>query len=253
MISEATSIAKDARTRGARVGIVTIGTAQCCSEPTATLATWCDASAHVDLPSVSPSAVLKLHSAASSCRAGEFLAEIAVKLVLNAVTTGGHVMKGKVLSNRMVDMQVRCRFYPDITTSCFHLDVCFFMFFIISLSDLLTTQDELLIKLQTSRTSPQTSSDALYTNTRVCKHSITHARIASLHCMLTSCPLRLPPHFARGVLQPGEQQQAFLPHCGYCSSLWERRYDGSFCSSGCAPSAARCGRSHVGDRWKRRL
>jgi hypothetical protein len=143
MISEATSIAKGARTRGARVGIVTIGTAQCCSEPAATLATWCDASAHVDLPSVSPSAVSKLHSAASSCRAGEFLAEIAVKLVLNAVTTGGHVMKGKVLSNRMVDMQVRCHFSPDITTSCFHLDVCFFLFFI-SLPDLLTTQDELL-------------------------------------------------------------------------------------------------------------
>eukprot|EP00041_Stephanoeca_diplocostata_P019843 m.432522 g.432522 ORF g.432522 m.432522 type:complete len:131 (+) comp21408_c0_seq6:521-913(+) len=31
-----------------------------------------------------------------------FLGEISVKLVLNAMTTGGHVLKGKILQNRMV-------------------------------------------------------------------------------------------------------------------------------------------------------
>eukprot|EP00041_Stephanoeca_diplocostata_P019841 m.432496 g.432496 ORF g.432496 m.432496 type:complete len:650 (+) comp21408_c0_seq3:177-2126(+) len=35
-----------------------------------------------------------------------FLGEISVKLVLNAMTTGGHVLKGKILQNRMVDLQV---------------------------------------------------------------------------------------------------------------------------------------------------
>ena len=33
--------------------------------------------------------------------------EIAVKWVLNAITTGAHVLKGKVLRNYMVDLQVR--------------------------------------------------------------------------------------------------------------------------------------------------
>jgi N-acetylmuramic acid 6-phosphate (MurNAc-6-P) etherase len=37
---------------------------------------------------------------------GDVLAEIAVKLVLNAITTGGHIIKGKIMSNRMIDMQV---------------------------------------------------------------------------------------------------------------------------------------------------
>lgn len=34
-------------------------------------------------------------------------AEVAVKWVLNALTTGAHVMKGKVYGNKMVDLQVR--------------------------------------------------------------------------------------------------------------------------------------------------
>ena len=33
--------------------------------------------------------------------------EMAIKWVLNAITTGAHVMKGKVLKNSMIDMQVR--------------------------------------------------------------------------------------------------------------------------------------------------
>ena len=36
-----------------------------------------------------------------------FLCEAAVKWVLNAVSTGAHVMIGKVLRNRMIDLQVR--------------------------------------------------------------------------------------------------------------------------------------------------
>ena len=37
----------------------------------------------------------------------ELYREIAVKWVLNAITTGAHVLKGKVLKNYMVDLQVR--------------------------------------------------------------------------------------------------------------------------------------------------
>ena len=33
--------------------------------------------------------------------------EMAVKWALNAVSTGAHIMKGKVLCNRMVDLQLR--------------------------------------------------------------------------------------------------------------------------------------------------
>ena len=33
--------------------------------------------------------------------------EICVKWTLNSISTGAHVMKGKVLGNRMVDLQVR--------------------------------------------------------------------------------------------------------------------------------------------------
>ena len=36
-----------------------------------------------------------------------WLCEVALKWVLNAITTGGHVLKGKVLKNRMIDLQVR--------------------------------------------------------------------------------------------------------------------------------------------------
>ncbi len=32
---------------------------------------------------------------------------MSVKWVLNAISTGAHVMKGKVLGNKMVDLQVR--------------------------------------------------------------------------------------------------------------------------------------------------
>lgn len=35
------------------------------------------------------------------------LFEIAVKWVLNAISTGAHVLRGKVLGNRMIDLQVR--------------------------------------------------------------------------------------------------------------------------------------------------
>ena len=35
------------------------------------------------------------------------LSEMSVKWVLNAISTGAHVMKGKVLGNKMVDLQVR--------------------------------------------------------------------------------------------------------------------------------------------------
>ncbi len=35
------------------------------------------------------------------------LYEIAVKWVLNAISTGAHVLRGKVLGNRMIDLQVR--------------------------------------------------------------------------------------------------------------------------------------------------
>lgn len=37
---------------------------------------------------------------------GDSLSELAVKLVLNAITTGGHVLKGKVMGNVMIDLQV---------------------------------------------------------------------------------------------------------------------------------------------------
>lgn len=36
-----------------------------------------------------------------------WLCEVALKWVLNAITTGAHVLKGKVLKNRMIDLQVR--------------------------------------------------------------------------------------------------------------------------------------------------
>ncbi len=36
------------------------------------------------------------------------LSELSVKWVLNAISTGAHVLKGKVLGNRMIDMQARC-------------------------------------------------------------------------------------------------------------------------------------------------
>ena len=39
---------------------------------------------------------------------GCLLAELAMKLVLNSVTTGGHVLAGKIMSNRMIDMQGEC-------------------------------------------------------------------------------------------------------------------------------------------------
>ena len=34
-------------------------------------------------------------------------AQMGIKWVLNAMTTGAHVIKGKVVSNLMVDVQVR--------------------------------------------------------------------------------------------------------------------------------------------------
>jgi N-acetylmuramic acid 6-phosphate (MurNAc-6-P) etherase len=40
-------------------------------------------------------------------RENMFVAELAAKLVLNALTTGGFVLKGKVMTNRMIDLQVR--------------------------------------------------------------------------------------------------------------------------------------------------
>ena len=43
----------------------------------------------------------------------DFLLEASVKLVLNAVSTGAHVLRGKVLGNRMADLRVRyvCWYY----------------------------------------------------------------------------------------------------------------------------------------------
>ena len=38
----------------------------------------------------------------------DLLLEVAVKWVLNAVSTGVHVLRGKVLNNKMVDLRVRC-------------------------------------------------------------------------------------------------------------------------------------------------
>ena len=38
----------------------------------------------------------------------DLLLEVAVKWVLNAVSTGAHVLRGKVLNNKMVDLRVRC-------------------------------------------------------------------------------------------------------------------------------------------------
>ena len=40
------------------------------------------------------------------------LLEAAVKWVLNAVSTGAHVLRGKVLNNKMVDLRVRCVGWP---------------------------------------------------------------------------------------------------------------------------------------------
>lgn len=37
----------------------------------------------------------------------DFLLEASVKLILNAVSTGAHVLRGKVLGNRMADLKVR--------------------------------------------------------------------------------------------------------------------------------------------------
>ena len=34
-------------------------------------------------------------------------AQLSVKLILNAMTTGAHIIKGKVLGNKMADLQVR--------------------------------------------------------------------------------------------------------------------------------------------------
>ena len=36
-----------------------------------------------------------------------FLSEAATKWTLNALSTGGHVQKGKIMKNRMVDVSVR--------------------------------------------------------------------------------------------------------------------------------------------------
>ena len=40
------------------------------------------------------------------------LLEAAVKWVLNAVSTGAHVLRGKVLNNKMVDLRVRYVGWP---------------------------------------------------------------------------------------------------------------------------------------------
>ena len=63
-----------------------------------------DVNVAITLPRLTPTAApLSLTACAPE---GEFLAELAVKLVLNAATTGGHIVKGKVMRNRMIDMQV---------------------------------------------------------------------------------------------------------------------------------------------------
>ena len=42
----------------------------------------------------------------------DLLLEATVKWVLNAVSTGAHVLRGKVLNNKMVDLRVRCVGWP---------------------------------------------------------------------------------------------------------------------------------------------
>ena len=51
-------------------------------------------------------------------------AELAMKLVLNAITTGAFVLTGKVMSNRMIDLQV-CRVLPHACVyACVRVCVC---------------------------------------------------------------------------------------------------------------------------------
>eukprot|EP00040_Diaphanoeca_grandis_P032737 m.199145 g.199145 ORF g.199145 m.199145 type:complete len:594 (+) comp32724_c0_seq1:163-1944(+) len=91
--------ASQSKKAGAKVAIVTV------NQPSAVGVAW-DASVNIVLPSTS---LRNLHSHQQDDPAngeGCFLADIAVKLVLNAITTGGHIIKGKILSNRMVDLQV---------------------------------------------------------------------------------------------------------------------------------------------------
>lgn len=100
MVEDAVTMAKVAASQGAKLGLLTVGrdiTATGC----AALTSLCDAAVHLVLPAAAPSCI-----AAGDGRHGNFLAEIGVKLVLNAVTTGGHIMKGKIFSNRMIDLQV---------------------------------------------------------------------------------------------------------------------------------------------------
>jgi hypothetical protein len=100
MIAEVVAMASVVTSSGAKLGMISVGTTGEAVAP-APLSSLCTGAVHLELPAVAPAAIRSIAG-----RHGNFLAEIGVKLVLNAVTTGGHIMKGKIFGNRMVDLQV---------------------------------------------------------------------------------------------------------------------------------------------------
>ena len=103
--AEVAAKARAAQARGAKVGLISIA-GQGLSVTVADRVEW-DSVVDVALPKLALAALYDAGGVAEDDGEGCFLAEMAVKLVLNAVTTGGHIIKGKILSNRMVDLQVR--------------------------------------------------------------------------------------------------------------------------------------------------
>lgn len=63
------------------------------------------ATVHIDLSSLSNLPVLVADGIWT--QVGVMCSELAVKWTLNAISTGAHIMKGKVCSNIMIDLKVR--------------------------------------------------------------------------------------------------------------------------------------------------
>jgi N-acetylmuramic acid 6-phosphate (MurNAc-6-P) etherase len=61
-----------------------------------------------------------LHDQDVKCMSIQLLREIAVKCCLNAISTGAHVLKGKVYKNIMIDVKVRWVIFQN-DTNCIYL------------------------------------------------------------------------------------------------------------------------------------
>jgi N-acetylmuramic acid 6-phosphate (MurNAc-6-P) etherase len=109
----ATPRACAARAAGACVALLTVGAGNPEAAAAAAAEFPADIAAHVVLPAVALEE-MKADAAADAADPASavlgpschWLAELAVKLVLNAISTGAHVLKGKVLGNLMIDLQV---------------------------------------------------------------------------------------------------------------------------------------------------